>query len=615
MVAGLSLAVRAATPSEQMPDFSRISSASHPRLLVSDKEFKKLKKDIKNEKSIPLVKLNSSMMSAAKKMLKEDKEFVYKKDKGGRLLGVSRDALRRIFICSYAWRYTGKEEYLHRVERDLNAVCDFPDWNHEKFLATGEMSAAVALGYDWCYSALQDSTKAKVVDALQTKAYEHSRNQQYNWFTRAKGNHNQVCYAGLVCAAITTYEHNPQESERLITECLASNRMAMEAIYNPDGIYPEGPTYWDYGTSFEILLLTTLSHTFGTDFGLSDVPGFTKTGDYMLYEHGNTGKLFNYYDNYAKMSTCRNLWYFAHRYDRPELLFTEVRNINAGRGLSGRSRLMPLYLLYVAKYDGQPITPPAAHIHYGRGNTPVAIARTGWESGDLYLGIKGGKADYFHGHMDAGGFVFDAYGVRWALDLDHTPYAKHEAGLKPYGGDLWNKKQNSMRWDLWTYSNLQHNTLTVNGNRHIADGFTRLVEAYDEPDRIGAKVDMSDAFAGDLDKALRTALIRDYSYLEVTDSLSAPADKPAQVRWTLVTEGVPMVQKDRILLSKNGCIMSLEAKGIQVKYMEWSSDPRTYDLVSRAWEEPQEGTYLCGFTFEIPAGKSVVLTTTLKKNE
>ena len=34
-----------------------------------------------------------------------------------------------------------------------------------------------------------------------------------------------------------------------------------------------------------------------------------------------------------------------------------------------------------------------------------------------YIGVKGGMAKRNHGHMDAGSFVFDAYGKRWSEDL------------------------------------------------------------------------------------------------------------------------------------------------------------------------------------------------------
>ncbi|MFR6034814.1 MAG: hypothetical protein ACLUKN_17550 [Bacilli bacterium] len=40
---------------------------------------------------------------------------------------------------------------------------------------------------------------------------------------------------------------------------------------------------------------------------------------------------------------------------------------------------------------------------------PVALVRTNWNIGEgLYLGIKGGKGNLSHAHLDAGSFVFDS---------------------------------------------------------------------------------------------------------------------------------------------------------------------------------------------------------------
>ncbi len=53
--------------------------------------------------------------------------------------------------------------------------------------------------------------------------------------------------------------------------------------------------------------------------------------------------------------------------------------------------------------------------------------RTSWTDPDaMYLAAKGGRADLNHGHMDAGSFVFEADGVRWAIDLGGVNYNAYE---------------------------------------------------------------------------------------------------------------------------------------------------------------------------------------------
>ena len=62
---------------------------------------------------------------------------------GRRLLDKSREALRRVFYLSYAWRMTSETKYLERAEIELLAVSAFYDWNPSHFLDVAEMTMAV----------------------------------------------------------------------------------------------------------------------------------------------------------------------------------------------------------------------------------------------------------------------------------------------------------------------------------------------------------------------------------------------------------------------------------------------------------------------------------------
>jgi hypothetical protein len=66
--------------------------------------------------------------------------------------------------------------------------------------------------------------------------------------------------------------------------------------YAPDGAYPEGPMYWEYGTTSNVLLLAVLEHALGGDFGLARHPGFLATPGYFLHAFGPGGLPFNYSD-------------------------------------------------------------------------------------------------------------------------------------------------------------------------------------------------------------------------------------------------------------------------------------------------------------------------------
>jgi hypothetical protein len=140
-----------------------------------------------------------------------------------------------------------------------------------------------------------------------------------------------------------------------------------------------------------------------------------------------------------------------------------------------------------------------------------------------------------------------------------------------------------------------------------------MVSTENTPGRMAATFNLTPLFNGDLDTALRTAAIVDDSFLEVKDELEAPADKPAHVRWTMVTEAKPQITSDGIILKKKGITMLLKAEGADVTYRTWSSDPQDYDSPIKHLDKPNPGTYICGYEIDIPAGQKYNIVVTLKK--
>ncbi|MFR4025483.1 MAG: hypothetical protein ACLTZY_06940 [Alistipes indistinctus] len=88
---------------------------------------------------------------------------------GMRLLAVSRENLRRIFILSYAYRMTGQEKYLVRAEQEMLKAASFSDWNPSHFLDVGEMTMALGVGYDWLYPALSEASRRTIREAIVKK--------------------------------------------------------------------------------------------------------------------------------------------------------------------------------------------------------------------------------------------------------------------------------------------------------------------------------------------------------------------------------------------------------------------------------------------------------------
>jgi hypothetical protein len=160
-------------------------------------------------------------------------------------------------------------------------------------------------------------------------------------------------------------------------------------------------------------------------------------------------------------------------------------------------------------------------------------------------------------------------------------------------------------------NNFNHNTLTINDNRHVVNGKAYLTETYNTAREKGGKFDLSEVFAGDLQSASRKAVIKEDSYLEVEDKVVA-ANKAAKVRWTMVTPADAwIVDANTIKLKQQGRLKILTVvsdKAVAAKTWESQYPGTDYDATN-------PGTIMVGFESSVPAGGEATFTVTLKDGD
>lgn len=599
-------------------NYGNLTSANHPRLFLRNKDIKAICSKVSCGSDPNLAKLHKAILSGAGSLVKNTTPLKYEVTVGGQLVLTSRKALLRIADLAYAYRVTGEERYLEMADWNINTVCDFPDWHAEHFLDVAEMATAVAIGYDWLYNDLPDATKEKARAHLKSFALELA---EPNSIYKKAGNWNQVCLGGLICAAIAVYEDCPQLCDEVIRKSLASNAKEVKAIYAPSGACPEGPGYWEYGTTYQGILNLACETALGTDFGLPSVEGFDKTGLYYMYIRGNSGKRFNYSDSGEKNEASTGLWYMAYKLNKGYYLYQDISRLDDGSFCTEHYAFLALTCCH--RLGAVSVNEPSGNIYKANGPNPVLMCRTGWKKDDLYLALKGGEANISHAHLDVGEVVFDAYGTRWMKDFTYsTDYGECRSILLASGlsaDELGNREQDSWRWKFFQYHNLRHSTLTIDMKPHWPYGIAEITKKSDDT-RLGGYVDLTNAFYNQLKTGNRTAVIRDGSFLEITDVLTALDGKSASVRWTCASDAEPSVVADGIVLTDvNGVRMKISTTAPGAKFSVWSTDPAKSEDYKSPFTEtetlhqnPLDG-YLCGFEYVIPAGTKVTAVTTLKK--
>ena len=560
---------------------------AHPRLLISAAKEKQIIASIKTDAGFK--QIHQAIISGADKIL--TKPVLERVMIGKRLLDVSREALKRIYYLSYAYRFTHERKYLQKAEAEMLAVSAFKDWNPSHFLDVGEMTMALAIGYDWLYADLAPATRSEAASAILEKGINPSTDKKYNNWLNITNNWNQVCNSGITYGAIAIFEAHPGLSATLINRAIKSVVLPMKQ-YAPDGAYPEGYAYWEYGTSFNVMLISALEEVFKQDFGLSTQPGFLKTAGYMANMTGPSGKPFNYSDSREAAEFNPALFWFASKLKDPSLLWISKKQLNDQKSLN--NRLLPSAMLWANGISLNKIQPAASGFWIGNGPTPVALMRSSWtDSLATFVGFKGGKPATSHAHMDVGSFVMESQGVRWAMDLGMQEYES----LESKGIDLWNSKQDAQRWKIFRYNNLAHNTLSIDSAFQNVNGNAVFISSSASKNFMNAVTDMSPLYTGKLKKSVRgVALINQKNVLICDEVETGTAD--VTLRWSMVTPAtVKFLDAHTIELSYKGkkCYLFVDAA---VTLKQWSTVPNT------SYDAENPGTSIVGFTIQLPANSS-----------
>jgi hypothetical protein len=564
----------------------------HPRLLVDDATWTEV---TQRGRTDPRLAGLLRMITSDARQLLDEPVLAYRKV-GRRLLAVSRTALQRTLTLSLAYRLTGEEAFARRAEAEMRSVAAFSDWNPSHFLDVAEMTAALAFGYDWLHEALGPEARATIRRAIVEKGLRPGLDPAapHNGWQSRENNWNQVCFGGLTLGALAVAEDEPRLARELLARARAGIVHGLKP-YAPDGVYPEGPGYWSYGTSYQILMIAALQSALATDWGLSASPGFLESAAAFLQTTGPTGLLFNFADCRERGGLEPAMFWFARRLRDPFLLLAQERALDtllertqAGLAVE-KSRLLPLVAIWWPQVKAAAKQPP--RFWMGRGPNPIAVFRGSWtDAGALYLALKGGAAQLNHAHMDAGSFVLEADGVRWARDLGMQDYES----LESKGIDLWNRRQDSPRWQVFRLSNHSHNTLTIDGQLHRVDGAARIVAFSDAEASPFAVVDLSAVFAGQARRVLRGfRLLGDRAVL-VQDELEG-LTPGASVRWAMLTGAEVEVNGDRATLREDGRVLAARLLAPSGRFAVVPADPPR-----DTFNAPNPGKWILALTASAP---------------
>lgn len=520
-----------------------------PKLLLTPAIENQLKKKLKSD---PLVQ-NYYRYLKSQAALISDKPLLKRDLQGFRLLAVSREMLERMGVLCIVYRIDKSSEILDRINAELQAVCNFKDWNPQHYLDVAEMSLAVSLAIDWIGVDLPKQTLQLAIASLIEKGIlpSYNENGERMGWVNGSNNWNAVCHGGMIAASLAIADENPELAARTISRALDKLPNSLKE-YAPDGVYPEGPTYWAYGTSYSIMAANLLLTALGTDFGITRSPGLMESANFILQVTSPTGEFFNFADSGDKKGGNESIlltWFAAQTGDGLYFDSSFFENPeNAGRWMGPG-------LIWLSQVD-QKRTGELPRNWYGGGTNPVVVFRGPEnDSRQFYLAAKGGKARLSHGNMDAGTFIFELNGVRWVVDPGNQNYYL----LNRIGFNLAGGCQNCPRWTLLTKNNRGHSTITVNDESFNVTGYAPIVD-FQDGERPEASIDMTELYGGKL-SALRRRILKESDRSVLIEDLITINDSTESITWGLMTLA-------DVVLVKNGAVLKQDGKKLHLSILE-----------------------------------------------
>jgi hypothetical protein len=511
------------------------SYGQHPRLLADKADF---------DRARSLVQTDSNMNGWFTQLKQESEPILETSPLPYAAAGTNNGAIRdRLLRISLMYQLTGDQRYSSRTIQELQAMADYADWGDRtnNILPLAELTHAVSLAYDWVYEAMTPEQRQVIAEAIRVKALGVALDWYRGVFTHngEYNNINLVDNGNFGMAALAIMDESPA-SEGAATEVLRGvYRKLQQSLrhYTPDGSWPEGPAYWHYGGQYLTYMMASMNKVLGTDYGLSALDGLEESGSYPQQLLGENG-FFDFYDGGISMAQPESMWY-ADFYGKPEYAW-HLGDLYRRQGV-----YHPLYLVLYrpGMFDVKPTQLDRFYSAIESGSM-----RSAWDDPEaLFASMKGVKETLrSHNDLDAGTFVFDALGVRWAMDSGNENYS-----LPGY----WDTKY--QRWTYYRKKTEGHNTIVVNPAQNPVLqqdplGTATRIREESKPRGAFTVLDMSNVYRTDAVSMKRGMMLTgDRTQLLVQDEMKLK--QPSELYWFMHTKAdVEIIENGKAAILKQG---------------------------------------------------------------
>ena len=464
-------------------------------------------------------------------------------DYGGRL-GV--ESCWHMPFLARAFAITGEKKYLDATYLMGLAAGEMEHWGDGHFLNCASAASGFSSAFDLIYNDITQQQRETLADIL----YRHGlrcgissvlgnprndSNVSYKvrgaWgFTGRHNNWVTVCAGGMFRAACMLLEY-PRYKEKalwLMEKMIACLRNCL-AGYAPDGAYIESPSYWSYGTSPFVGMISDMQTVCGTDYGYLDTVGFKDSFYFASRICNPRREYWCFHDSHrGKMDT--GMYCFAAK-NYNDLALAAIRKKAVDEAGGGLSDVWNYDLMEKASgcTDSS-----LDYVSYG---IETATFRSTWEQeGFHFAGLHGGASEATHGCSDAGNFILEMDGELWFSD----------PGAENYNvGAYWSWQPNGDPRYLYYRKSIEaHNLVLLLDDADVPRGqvfnthaspYARIVDYKSEKDHAHMTLDMTPQFGAPCKSAKRAlALTENRTTVVLRDEMTFK--RPANPIWVATPE-------------------------------------------------------------------------------
>jgi len=538
---------------------SEKTNNSHPRMLTDRKNLEETLALIESDGRF--ARAGQMLLASADKLL--SLPLIEKVYVSTNILETARSFMKRVETLSAAYLISGDSKYAKKCFEEMENVCDWQEtmtgkgaWNQfGHYLDVSEITYGMSVGYDSIYHYMTKTQRDKIAKVV----YENSLLRAVDTYAgnydgapwhKSASNWSFVCAGSIIGACLVFcgdgYSEYEEVYEFLLSQGMHSIEYPFMGFY-PDGIWIEGGDYWNYATLYMCkAVLSPLYFSCKTDFGLSNVEGFSETLESIMMIQSGAGGGFNYSDGSTDRQGGAQGYLIARLSGddgMSDAWYKSRRSIMTVTDTSWES-CYELFWFRPSKNASSLKSELPGDKYFHGADIGFMRERVDGQNG-AFVGIKAGENSHLHhSHLDLGSFIFGDKGQRFAIDLGKDDYNIQGGYWSYYGYTLYRKRPEG------------HNCIVINPRSDISSEYYggQYADAYATITKDGLSSGKSSAFmAVDLSNAYKydtTSYERGYylgdnrKSLLVQDEISLKKDN-SDIYWFMHTKANITVSEDK----------------------------------------------------------------------